>query len=134
MFVSHVSFAYLITTYNAQAVHRSEECRLRTKLIVFLGTPHCGSTYAAWEEIAGNLAQLALHDSHKKIIGTLEVNSEVLDNIHEEFKSIVHQASIKVHSFQEGRGMSGIKGFDGKVNVKISCYVTPSASRASLMR
>ena len=96
-------------------MHKSKACRSRTRLIVFLGTPHRGSAYAGWGEIASNLARLALQDSNKKIIETLEVNSEVLDNIHEEFKSIVHECGTRIHSFQEARGISGMKGLHEKV-------------------
>ena len=66
--------------------------------------------------IASNLARLGLQDPHKKLVQTLEVNSEVLDNIHEEFKSIVAAHNIKVHSFQEARGISGMKGISEKVS------------------
>src|SRR2546421_3277371 len=104
-------------------MHRSDVCRSRTKLIVFLGTPHRGSGYAEWGEIASNLARLALYDSNKKIIETLEVNSEVLDNIHEEFKTIVHNSGIKIHSFQEARGIAGMKGLHNKVSYRIILWV-----------
>lgn len=97
------------------AIYRSEKICERTKLIIFLGTPHRGSGYAGWGQIASNLARLALQDSNKKILQTLEVNSEVLDNIHEEFKTIMSKRRIKVHSFQEGQGISGMKGMDEKV-------------------
>ncbi|KAL8942228.1 MAG: hypothetical protein Q9211_001495, partial [Gyalolechia sp. 1 TL-2023] len=93
----------------------SEECRRRIKLIVFLGTPHRGSDWANWGEIASNLARVALQDSHKKMIETLEVDSEVLDNIHEQFVQVVSEHDIRIHSFQEGRAMSGIKGLHDKV-------------------
>ncbi|KAG7284212.1 hypothetical protein NEMBOFW57_010576 [Staphylotrichum longicolle] len=66
-------------------------------------------------EIASNLALLALQDSNKKIVKTLEVNSEILDNIHEEFKTIADQLRIRIHSFQEGRGVLGMKGIYNKV-------------------
>jgi trimethylamine:corrinoid methyltransferase-like protein len=89
---------------------------------VFLGTPHRGSAYAEWGAIASNLAQLALQDSNKKIVETLEVNSEVLDNIHEEFTTIVHSSGIRIHSFQEARGISGMKGLRNKVY----CSILPS--------
>jgi hypothetical protein len=46
------------------------------------------------------------------------VNSEILDNIHEEFKTIMFKKKIKVHSFQEERGISGMKGAGEKV-----CYL-----------
>ncbi|KAL2672302.1 hypothetical protein Neosp_013005 [[Neocosmospora] mangrovei] len=97
------------------AIRRSEACRSRTKFVIFLGTPHRGSQYAGWGMIASNLASCALQDTNKRIIQTLEVNSEVLDNIHEEFVKIVLETGLKIHSFQEGRGLSGVKGFSGKV-------------------
>lgn len=96
--------------------------RNRTKLIIFLGTPHRGSAYAGWGQIASNLARLALQDSNKKILKALEVNSEVLDNIHEEFKTIVFSGGITVHSFQEARGISGMKGLNEKVCLML--YIT----------
>jgi hypothetical protein len=92
-----------------QAIRRSEMARSRTKLVVFLGTPHRGSAYAGWGQIASNLARVALQDSNKKILETLEVNNEVLDNIHEEFKTIAFAGAIKIHSFQEAQGITGMK-------------------------
>ncbi|KAI0179599.1 hypothetical protein GGR52DRAFT_579405 [Hypoxylon sp. FL1284] len=97
------------------AIRRSDVCRVRTKLVVFLGTPHRGSSSAGWGTIASNLASLALQDTSKRIIKTLEVNSEVLDNIHDEFQGIVLDKRIHIHSFQEARDISGIKGPHGKV-------------------
>ncbi|KAI8944499.1 hypothetical protein F4801DRAFT_599698 [Xylaria longipes] len=97
------------------AIHRSELFQSRTKLIVFLGTPHRGSSYAGWGAIASNLVSLAFQDSNKGLVQTLQVNSEVLDNIQEEFLRIAHRAGIKVHSFQEARAISGVKGLHGKV-------------------
>jgi hypothetical protein len=87
----------------------------RTRLIIFLGTPHRGSSYAGWGEIASNLASLALQDSNKRLVQTLEVNGEVLDIIHDEFKNTLSKYPIKVHSFQEAKGVSGMKGLDNKV-------------------
>ena len=99
----------------SQAMHRSEKCREWTKLIIFLGTPHRGSAYASWGQIVSNLARLAFQDSNKTILKTLEVSSEVLDNIHENFKNIVFKGGIKIHSFQEAQGIAGMKGLDKKV-------------------
>ena len=39
----------------------------------------------------------------------------MLDNIHEQFIEIIFKHGIRIHSFQEGRGISGIKGLHGKV-------------------
>ncbi|RYP33538.1 hypothetical protein DL767_004713 [Monosporascus sp. MG133] len=111
LFVAHSLGGIIVK----DAIRRSDACRARTKLIIFLGTPHRGSAYTGWGEIASNLALLALQDSNKKITKTLEVNSEVLDNIHEEFKTIADQSRIRIHSFQEARGISGMKGLHNKV-------------------
>ena len=101
--------------HKAQALHRSKSARRRTKLIVFLGTPHRGSAAADWGQIASNMARLALQDSNKKILETMEVNHEVLDNIQEAFKTVVYEDGLRVHSFQEARGISGMKGLHNKV-------------------
>lgn len=89
--------------------------RERTRFIVFLGTPHRGSGCADWGQIASSLARVAMQDSNKKILETLEVNNEVLDNIHEDFKQIASKGKFKVHSFQEARGVTGVRGLEGKV-------------------
>lgn len=103
----------------SQAIRRSEIVCLRTRLIVFLGTPHRGSGSADWGEMALNLSRLALQDSHKGIVKTLKVDSEVLDNIHGEFVKVAIARGIRIHSFQEGRGMSGVRGLHGKVRFRL---------------
>jgi hypothetical protein len=82
---------------------------------MFLGTPHRGSGVSQWGQIISNLARISLQDSNKKILETLEVNGEVLDNINNSFKSLLYNGNIKVHSFQEARGMTGIRGLHTKV-------------------
>jgi len=62
------------------------------------------------------------------MLETLEVNSEILDNIHEEFKTIISKGEIKVHSFQEARGISGMKGLDKKV-----CYSARLHSKCRIL-
>ena len=98
-----------------QAIRRSKVIRNQTKLILFLGTPHRGSGYAGWGQIASNFAHLAGYDSNKKLLEALDLNSEVLDNIHEEFKTIAFKGTIKVHSFQEAHGITGMRGLENKV-------------------
>lgn len=85
-------------------------------MMAFLGTPHRGSTFADWGQIASNIARLALQDSNKKILETLEVNSEILNNIQERFITIASDDGLTVHSFQEAHGITGIKGLHNKVH------------------
>lgn len=102
-----------------QALNHSESCRNRTRFIVFLGTPHRGSDAATWASIASNLAQVCFRDSNQRVLDALRINSEVLESIHDQFKKTVSESNIKIHSFQEARGISGIKGLHGKVLVMI---------------
>lgn len=95
--------------------------------MVFLGTPHRGSSFADWGQIASNIARLALQDSNKKILETLEVNNEILDNIQEAFKTIASEDGLIVHSFQEARGISGIKGLHNKVHYFQLPHCNPSS-------
>ncbi len=84
-------------------------------LVVFLGTPHRGSKYTGWGEFSSNFASLVLQDSNKRIIKSGEENSEVLYNTNKLFRTILHDGGIKIHSFREGRGISGMLGVN-KVN------------------
>lgn len=99
-----------------QAIRRSENIRNQTKLILFLGTPHRGSGLSGWGQIAANFFRLAGQDSNKKLLEALDLNSEVLDNIHEEFNTIAFKGTIKFHSFQEAHGITGMRGLKNKVS------------------
>ncbi|KAI9716824.1 MAG: hypothetical protein M1812_005164 [Candelaria pacifica] len=87
----------------------------QTRCIVFLGTPHQGAAIAGWGEIVRNVAAVSLMDSNKRILSSLEPDSEILDNIQFEFMSMLYTDGLKVHSFQEAQGVSGVKGVHGKV-------------------
>ena len=43
------------------------------------------------------------------------MDSEVLDNIHEQFIDMIFKYGIRIHFFQEGREISGIKELNGKI-------------------
>lgn len=51
-----------------------------------------------------------------RLLRDLQVDSQILDLIQDEFLKLLYERSIKVHTFQEGRGLSGVQGFTGKVN------------------
>lgn len=102
--------------YYSQALRRSEAYRKRTRLIVLFwnATPRQRASELPGD-IASNHARLALQDSNKRSLQALEVNSKVLDSIHKQFVNIICQSGIQIYSFQEARGISGIKGLHGKV-------------------
>ena len=87
----------------------------RTKDVIFLGVPHCGSEMANLGKILARLANVALRDTNKPLLSSLEVENELLDRINSEFGKMVQLEDFGVYSFQESSGLSGLKGFSGKV-------------------
>src|SRR6266496_5813839 len=97
-------------------IYQSDIYHAQTKLVIFFNTPYQRSIYTGWGEIASNLTILILQDLNKKIIKILKMNSEILDNIHKEFKTITDQSQIRIHLFQKAYGISDIKGLHNKVH------------------
>ena len=46
-----------------------------------------------------------------KLLNDLQVDSEILDLIQDDFLRVLHESNIRVHSFQEGEGLAGVRGF-----------------------
>ena len=82
--------------------------------VIFLGTPHRGSTYAPWGALMGNLAKLALQSPSTSLLRSLEVDNMALQMIADEFSTMI-RGDIAVYSFREERDMSGIYGLHHKV-------------------
>ena len=94
---------------------RYRQLHQRTKDVIFLGVPHCDSEMANMGEILARLANIALRDTNKPLLSLLEVENELLDRINSEFGKMVQLEDFGVYSFQESLGLSGLKGFSGKV-------------------
>ena len=87
----------------------------RTRYILFLGTPHRGASIADWGLILANLATITLQDVDKKVLRALSTNSEILEDIQKAFRRILDDHKLQILSFQEERGISGVKGLSSKV-------------------
>ncbi|PVH97016.1 hypothetical protein DM02DRAFT_96194 [Periconia macrospinosa] len=88
----------------------------RVFAVVFCGCPHRGSNAAAWGTLVSRLAAVALVDSTTQLLTDLKIDSQILDMIQDNFlRTLQYCPSLRVHSFLEGRALTGIKGFDGKV-------------------
>ena len=91
--------------------HRLEEFRnvwLASKAVIFLGTPHRGSSDANYGKLLGDIANLALHVSgssrftgriNTSLIEALSHESKELLGIAEDF--IPHASSLHIISFYE---------------------------------
>ena len=94
---------------------RYQQLHQCTKHVVFLGVPHRGSKMANMGETLARLANASLQDTNKHLVSSLEVENELLDRINSEFVKMVQLEDFSIYSFQESSGLSGLKGFSGKV-------------------
>ena len=69
--------------------------------VVFLGTPHRGSTQAGLGILAANVCKAMLQDANTGILRSLEQDSEVLERIREAFERMVTRERVKAYSFVE---------------------------------
>ncbi|GFF85142.1 hypothetical protein IFM53868_04387 [Aspergillus udagawae] len=92
--------------------------------IVFLGTPHRGSD---WASLAKNLAVFALGKANTRSLRSLEVDSAELQRLMDNFSVMLKADKVKVCSFVESLGMTGIPGFSGKVVKDFSSRIGDAA-------
>ena len=65
--------------------------------------------------IATRIASVALMDTNKRNLRDLQPNSAFLLVIGDEFSKMLKENAFRIHSFQESRGISGVRGLNGKV-------------------
>lgn len=82
---------------------------------MFLGTPHRGSEHASLGLIAYRVARAAGFDANDRMLRTLQQESDVLELLREEFSKRLAAKSFDVYTFQEGLGLSGVRGLSDKV-------------------
>lgn len=88
----------------------------RVLAVIFCGTPHRGASAAAWGSLVSRLAAVALTDSNTRLLSDMEIDSQILDMIQDNFlRTLQYHPSLRVHTFLEGKAMTGVKGIDGKV-------------------
>ena len=81
--------------------------------IIFLGTPHRGSSQAGLGILAANVCRAMFQDVNAGILRSMEQDSEVLERIREAFERVLTQEEVKAYSFVEeiptaGVGMVGV--------------------------
>lgn len=89
------------------------------KAVMFFGTPHRGSPDASWGIVMANIAKVAQFDVNKSMLNDLSPssNSPTLEVLQDDFNGLMHREKIKVHTFQEGTGKSGVKALSDKVRI-----------------
>lgn len=86
-----------------------------TKALLFLGTPHRGSDYAAWGKIAERIASVALFDTNARNLEHLSVNGEHLAQLAQNFEGLLYHRTFSIYSYQEAKGYKGVKLLNDKV-------------------
>ena len=94
------------STSESQALRRIVE---RTAAVIFLGTPHRGSTeLAALGEWARSLVSAFRIATNASILDTLGLKTSDLERVQETFSTLWHTHDFRVKTFQEGLGLTGV--------------------------
>jgi hypothetical protein len=94
--------------------------------IIFFGTPHRGSGLAYWGTVLSAIAKAVQIDSNEKIIRDLVPDgSSKLEELNLDFNDVLNDRTrtrpLKIFTFQEDRGITGIKLLSRKVHSNI-CF------------
>ena len=73
--------------------------------------------------IAKKIASLPLMDTNENVLRDLRPNGTLFDKIGDEFSKMLRKNAFQIHSFQEARGISGVRGFTGKVSLTLHSTV-----------
>ncbi|KXJ85308.1 hypothetical protein Micbo1qcDRAFT_223460 [Microdochium bolleyi] len=112
IFVAH-SLGGLVVKDAMLASRTSPEAHLRTihdctQGILFLGTPHIGSSLATVADRCVRAAALVGARTNTKIVQVLRRDSEVLDRIQHEFHEMLRMRPLSIICFYEELAMPGI--------------------------
>lgn len=94
-----------------------------TYAIIFFGTPHRGSNVASWGLLLSGIAQAAQIDTNDGILKDLDPKSgsSKLEELRLDFDDVLRDSQraerLRVFSFQEEQGMTGIRLLGSKVSI-----------------
>lgn len=106
-----------------------------TYAIVFFGTPHRGSNVASWGRLLSGIAQAAQVDTNDGILIDLDPasGSSKLEELRLDFDDILRDSQrarkLRVFSFQEEQGMTGIHILGSKVSIHAYNRILRGAAR-----
>lgn len=103
-----------------------KDVSLSCTAIFFFGTPHQGANAAAYGDMLANLVgALPLFPSvYREVLRGLRPDGEKLSNVTADFNDLLNKEmpaanKIQLYSFREGKPLTNLKKFDGKVGVEM---------------
>lgn len=110
--------ALLLSRTGHVAIKSIAQC---TRYIAFLGTPHAGSSKAAWGERGRKFIEYVGLQSNTELVRNLDSNSEVLASLGREFPAYLEdrlrkRQEIEVMCFFEGTNFRIVGKSIGKVS------------------
>jgi hypothetical protein len=114
----------LVDSQRAERRIQEQSIHHHTESVIFLGTPHRGSSYTSWGTIAERIARAACFDTNRANLSSLQVHGNELANLEKDFASLLDRRTFDVFNFQEALGFKGVKGLNGKVSNRFRRRVT----------
>ena len=99
----------------SEALPQRRKIYLSTRALFFLGTPHRGSDWTGWGEIARKLVGVVF-STNPSSINHLQVNGEPLMQLEKNFGSLIYRRTFWVYTFIEAKGFKPIPLLDTKVS------------------
>ena len=98
----------------SQAFPERRKIYSSTKALLFLGTPHRGSGYAGWGEIARCLAAVVF-DTSPSSLKHLEIHNESLMQLEKHFDDLIYRRDFWIKTFIEAKGYKPLPFLKSKV-------------------
>ncbi|KAI9710418.1 MAG: hypothetical protein M1812_007454 [Candelaria pacifica] len=107
----------LIESQKQGKSHPEDDLSKTCPAIIFLGTPHRGSSDAHWGQILSNIAGAVQIDTNNSILRDLDPSSgsSKLEDLRRDFGDILDEGLIRIYSFQESAGKTSLRFAGGKV-------------------
>ena len=99
----------------SEALPQRRRVYLSTRALFFLGTPHRGSNWTGWSEIARTIAGVVF-DTNPSLIKHLKVNGEPLMQLEKHFGLLVYRRTFWVYTFIEAKGFKPLPLLTSKVS------------------
>ena len=87
-----------------------------TKALFFLGTPHRGSSWAAWGDIARGIASVVF-DTNSFLVKDLEINGQAFVQLEKNFGLLIYRRTFYIYTYIKAQGFKPIPLLNSKARL-----------------